>query len=78
MNKFEQVSSDGHQISLAGYRSSPCTVNEVPCPEGAGCKEAACTERSNELWVIVVKATNLDLQLACRYLLLPILSLHRA
>ena len=33
MNKFEQVSSDGNQVSLAeGFGGNP----KVPCLEGAG------------------------------------------
>ena len=40
MNKFEQVSSDGHQISLAG-----------DCMSDRG--QGDCTVRFNALWVIV-------------------------
>ena len=35
MNKFEQVSSDGHQMSLAGGRARVGDL-EVPCPGGGG------------------------------------------
>ena len=39
MSKFEQVSSDGHQISLAGEQG--LGGSEVPCLEGSG----ACGSR---------------------------------
>ena len=41
VNNFEQVSSDGHQISLAG-----AWYSEVPCLEVGGSREEGCTVKS--------------------------------
>ena len=58
MNKFEQVSSDGHQMSLVGGAGlgsggSP----ELKLWEGAGAREA-CTVRTNASWVMVDRQTH--------------------
>ena len=45
MNKFEQVSSDGHQMSGRG-------CPHVPCVEGVGLG-VPCTLRFNPSWVMV-------------------------
>ena len=49
MNKFEQVFSDGHQISLAGRGAE-----RVPCLlSGGGGLGGPCTVRPNASWVMV-------------------------
>ena len=50
VNKFKQVSSDDHQMSVAGRRGW------VPCLVSAGEEVGAiggCTVRSNTSWVMV-------------------------
>ena len=45
MNKFEQVSSDGHQMSLVGEVGS--LSNTVHCPGATGAGGGPVTVRSN-------------------------------
>ena len=47
MNKFEQVSGDGHQISLADVGT------HILYLEGAGAGGGSYTVRSKPLWVMV-------------------------
>ena len=53
MNKFEQVSSYGHQMSLAGGWAWP--ELGVPClmARGAAAAGRGCTVKSNASWVMV-------------------------
>ena len=53
VNKFEPVSSDGHQISLAvgsGWEVSP--MSDVQGAGGQG-HTGACTVRTNASWVMM-------------------------
>ena len=57
MNKFEQVSSYDHQVSLRGGGQThiwrrPGLGVEVTCLEGGGVS-GPCTVRYNESWVMV-------------------------
>ena len=49
VNKFEKVSSDGHQMS----RARRSLYSEVPYLEGGLFGEGSCTVRSNASWVMV-------------------------
>ena len=61
MNKFEQASSDGHQMSLVGMCGweGPCShVQGVSSPslisgEGQSWAGGVCTMRSNASWLMV-------------------------
>ena len=52
MNKFEQVSSDGHQMSLAGGYHVPC--RGLDWGKGRG----PSTVRSNASWVMITRGQN--------------------
>ena len=52
MNKFEQVSSLGHQMSLALGLGPYTGEGAVSCTEGGGGQiRGPCTVRSNALWI---------------------------
>ena len=56
VNKFEQVSSDGHQMSPADWAGPgiPCLMSRKG--------PSSCTVRSNALWLMVTRGPPMDRQ----------------